>query len=317
MSKFGTNCNVLRVTNAYDESSLSVIVPAYNEEAYIGRCLEQLLLQIEHLHEIIVVDNNSTDSTAAVVEAVARIQPKVRLVREFVPGVAHARNAGFRAATGAILGRVDADTRVRPGWARAVRTFMSTAQSDVAGVTGLNEPYDSPVRGLKAWWFGRHVKKGTVGGGRLVTNLHGANMAIRRSAWHRVEGKVSTDSDLHEDLDLALCLGKSDLKIAQLSDMNVLVSPRRALTPPSKFHDYIDCGVKTFAHHDAMTSEKARALRLHWWWHILVYAVYRPYDPKKQRYSLRYLLSPAVERMLPVTTSTTQAGTADPTTSTH
>lgn len=294
-----------------------MIVPAHNEEAYIGQCLEQLLLQIEHLHEIIVVDNNSTDSTAAVVEAIARVQPKVRLVRECVPGVASARNAGFRVATGSILGRVDADTRVRPGWARAVRTYMSTAHSDIAGVTGLNEPYDSPVRGLKAWWFGRHVEKGNVGGGRLVTNLHGANMAIRRSAWRHVEGMVTVDRDLHEDLDLALCLGKSDLKIAQLSDMNVLVSPRRALTPPSKFHEYIDCGVKTFVHHDAMTPEKARALRLHWWWHILVYAIYRPYDPEKQRYSLRYLMSSVDERVLPVSTSSTPAGTAEPRESTR
>lgn len=308
---------MLRVTNAFDELTLSVIVPAYNEEAYIGQCLEQLLLQIEQLHEIIVVDNNSTDSTAAVVEAVARIQPKVRLVRECIPGVAYARNAGFRAATGAILGRVDADTRVRPGWARAVRTYMSTARSDVAGVTGLNEPYDSPVRGLKAWWFGRHIEKGNVGGGRLVTNLHGANMAIRRSAWRRVEGKVSADCDLHEDLDLALCLGKSDLKIAQLSDMNVLVSPRRALTPPSKFHEYIDCGINTFIHHGVMTQEKARALRLHWWWHILVYAIYRPYDPKKQRYSLRYLMSSVDQRMLPVATSTSPVETTAPPASTR
>ncbi|MGV8871022.1 MAG: glycosyltransferase family 2 protein [Rhodococcus sp. (in: high G+C Gram-positive bacteria)] len=295
--------------------TLSVIVPAYNEEAYIQQCLEQLVLQIDHLHEIIVVDNNSTDGTAAVVDAMARVHSKVHLIQEPVPGVAHARNAGFNAATGDLLGRVDADTRIRPGWAQAVRTFMSTEPNGVAGVTGLNEPYDSPVRRLKAWWFGRHIKRGTVGGGRLVTNLHGANMAIRRSAWRRVESKVSTDPDLHEDLDLALCLGKADLKIAQLSDMNVLVSPRRALTPPSKFHEYIDCGVRTFAHHDAMTQEKARALRLHWWWHILVYATYRPYDPRKQRYSLRYLLSPVEERVLPVATGASHTRTTEPTAS--
>lgn len=280
--------------------TLSVVVPAHNEEAYIGPCLAALVAQGDDVHEIIVVDNNSTDRTAAVVEAFIKDHPHIRLLSERAPGVAHARNAGFRAARGDVLGRVDADTRVKPGWARSILDFLSTDGAHIGGVTGLNEPYDSPVRWLKSWWFGRHLKKGTVGGGRRVTNLHGANMALRRVAWRRVEHLVSTDAELHEDLDLALCLGKVDVQLAQLSDMNVEVSPRRALTPPSEFGEYIECGVRTFERHDVMTQEKHKALRLHWWWHILVFAVYRPYDPTKNRYSLRYLFSPVHSRMLPV-----------------
>ncbi|MGA9873231.1 MAG: glycosyltransferase family 2 protein [Rhodococcus sp. (in: high G+C Gram-positive bacteria)] len=281
--------------------TLSVVVPAYNEEAYIGLCLKSLVAQSDDLHEIIVVDNNSTDRTAAVVRAFMATEPKVKLLVETAPGVAHARNAGFRAATGDVLGRVDADTRVRPGWARAILDHLGAERAHVGAVTGLNLPYDSPVRGLEAWWFGRHLRKGAIGGGREVQNLHGANMAIRRTAWRRVENLVSTDGHLHEDLDLALCLGAVDVRIAQLSNMNVDVSPRRALTPPTQFHEYIDCGIRTFEHHGAMTPEKHKALRLHWWWHILVYAVYRPYDPAKRRYSLRYLIGPTRSRMLPVT----------------
>ncbi|OZF55362.1 glycosyltransferase family 2 protein [Rhodococcus sp. 14-2470-1a] len=284
--------------------TLSVVIPAHNEEAYIGPCLDALVAQGDDIHEIIVVDNNSTDRTAAVVEAYADAHPKITLLPERAPGVAHARNAGFRAARGDVLGRVDADTRVTPGWARAVLNYLSADGAHVGGVTGLNQPYDSPVRGLKAWWFGRHLRQGAIGGGRLVTNLHGANMAIRKSAWHRVEPMVSTDAELHEDLDLALCLTAVDVKLAQLSDMNVDVSPRRALTPPSKFGEYIECGIRTFERHGVMTPERRKALRLHWWWHILVFAVYRPYDPAKGRYSVRRLFSPAPPRVLPVGTNT-------------
>ncbi|SNT50575.1 Glycosyl transferase family 2 [Rhodococcoides kyotonense] len=280
--------------------TLSVIVPAHNEESYIGFCLEALVAQGDDIHEIVVVDNNSTDRTVEVVKAFMRTEPKITLIFETKPGVAHARNAGFRVASGDVLGRVDADTRVTAGWARAVLRFLSTEGAHVGGVTGLNLPYDSPVRGLKAWWFGRHLKKGTVGGGRQVHNLHGANMAIRKVAWHRVEHQVSTDPALHEDLDLALCLGAAGVELAQLSDMNVDASPRRALTPPSQFHEYIDCGTRTFEYHDQMTKAKHKALRLHWWWHILVFAVYRPFDPRKNRYSVRYLFRPVASRMLPV-----------------
>jgi glycosyltransferase involved in cell wall biosynthesis len=282
--------------------TLSVVVPVHNEEAYIGPCLEALVAQGDDIHEIIVVDNNCTDRTVTVVEAFVQAHPKISLISERSPGVAHARNAGFRAATGDVLGRVDADTRVGPGWARAILDFLSTDGAHVGGVTGLNLPYDSPVRSLKAWWFGLHLKKGAVGGGRKIVNLHGANMAIRRHAWQRVEHRVSTEAEIHEDLDLALCLDKVDVELAQLSDMNVDVSPRRALTPPSEFGEYIESGVKTFELHDAMTPEKHKALRLHWWWHILVFAVYRPYDPMKRRYSVRYLFAPVRSRVMPVNT---------------
>ncbi|NIL74684.1 hypothetical protein RhoFasB10_00772 [Rhodococcus sp. B10] len=281
--------------------TLSVVVPAHNEESYIGFCLEALLAQGDDIHEIVVVDNNSTDRTVEVVQAFMRTEPKITLIFEDKPGVAHARNAGFRVASGDVLGRVDADTRVTAGWARAILDFLSSDGAHIGAITGLNLPYDSPVRGLKAWWFGRHLKKGNVGGGRLVKNLHGANMAIRKTAWHRVGHLVSTDAALHEDLDLALCLGSVGVEIAQLSDMNVDVSPRRAFTPPSEFHEYIDSGIRTFTHHDVMTKEKRKALRLHWWWHILVFAVYRPFDPIKKRYSVRHLLRPVQTRMLPAT----------------
>ncbi len=279
---------------------MSVIVPCHNEEASIGPCLAALIAQDDDLHEIIVLDNNCTDRTAAVVQGFMAFHPKITLLFECTPGVAHARNAGFRAATGTVLGRVDADTRVRPGWARAVLDYFAADGAHVGGVTGLNLPYDSPVRNVKAWWFGRHLAKGRIGGGRPANNLHGANMAIRRSAWRRVENMVCSDSELHEDLDLALCLKKAQVPLAQLSDMNVDVSPRRALTPPWEFSEYIECGVRTFERHGAMTPEKRKALRLHWWWHILVFAVYRPYDPSKQRFSLRYLFAPVQSRMLPV-----------------
>ena len=291
--------------------TLSVVIPCHNEEAFIGPCLDALAAQTDDLHEIIVVDNNSTDRTAAVVRGYMKSNPKITLLLERTPGVAHARNAGFRAASGYVLGRIDADTRVRPGWARAVLDFLSTDGAHVGGVTGLNLPYDSPVRSLKAWWFGRQLRKGTVGGERPVTNLHGANMAIRRAAWREIEHRVSTDARIHEDLDLALCLGEAHIALAQLTEMNVDVSPRRALTPPSQFSEYIQCGIETFELHDAMTEQRRKALRLHWWWHILVFAVYRPYDPARKRYSLRYVFSPVRSRMLPVNNGASSADAAE------
>ncbi|MCA1008052.1 glycosyltransferase [Rhodococcus hoagii] len=281
--------------------TLTVVVPAYNEETYIGACLVSLLAQERDLHEIIVVDNNSTDGTAGIVEEFAERHPMVRLIRESRPGAVHARNAGFDAATGDIVGRVDADTRVASDWARAVLDFFARPDTaDIGAITGLSNSYDSPYRGFKGWYVDRLVRKGILGGGQRIRNLHGANMALRRSTWDRVRGAVSTDLDVHEDADLALCVCAEDIGIVQLTEMRADVSPRRALTPPFEFSRYIDAGIKTLERHGALTPQHRRMLRLHWFTHLGAYLAYRPYDPDLGRFTVRRLFFGGPARTMPV-----------------
>src|SRR5690606_18350963 len=159
---------------------LSIVVPAHNEQRYIAQCLAALLAQKSEIHEILVVDNNSTDRTAQIIEAIAAGEPLVRRIVEPRPGVAFARNAGFDAATGDLIGRIDADTRVRPGWAHTVRSFVARDDTaEVGAISGLGNSYDSPYRGLKQWYIDKRVAQGVFGGERRIDNLHGANMALR------------------------------------------------------------------------------------------------------------------------------------------
>src|SRR5689334_1513313 len=73
---------------------LSVVIPAYNEEKYIGACLDELITTAgSDIYEIIVVDNASTDRTAAV----ARKYKGVKVVREDRKGLTRARQAGLMA----------------------------------------------------------------------------------------------------------------------------------------------------------------------------------------------------------------------------
>ncbi|MCF8784036.1 glycosyltransferase [Rhodococcus ruber] len=283
------------------QHTLSVVVPAYNEEQYIGQCLAALLEQEADIHEIAVVDNNSTDRTGEIVDAIAERSPIVRRIFEPRPGVAFARNAGFDWATGDLLGRIDADTRVRPGWARTILDFFARADTaSVGAVSGLSNSYDSPYRELKRRYIEQRVRKGFFGGERRIDNLHGANMAVRRSAWQRVRDAVSTDAGIHEDLDLALCLREADIEIAQLSDLFVDISPRRALTPPREYTKYIRSGTATFELHGRMNPVLRRILRAHWAFHVLVYLAYRPYDPEQGRFTLTRLLRTPRARTLPI-----------------
>jgi glycosyltransferase involved in cell wall biosynthesis len=91
--------------------TVSVIIPAYNAAAYIGRAIESALAQTHPPLEILVVDDGSTDHTANVV---ASFEPAVRLVRKPNGGPATARNLGANLAQGQWLGLLDADDWWQP-----------------------------------------------------------------------------------------------------------------------------------------------------------------------------------------------------------
>ena len=91
------------------------MVPARNEAAGIGVCVDALVRQGDRARvEVIVVDNGSSDDTATIAT-----EHGARVVHEPRPGLAHARQAGLVAAHAPILVFVDADTLVPPGWASA------------------------------------------------------------------------------------------------------------------------------------------------------------------------------------------------------
>ena len=99
---------------------VSIVIPAYNEERYLPACLDAIAAQTIKPFEVIVVDNNSSDSTAKI----AAQYPFVRVVNEPRRGIGFARNAGFNAAAGDIIGRIDADTHVPASWVAKVQDYL-------------------------------------------------------------------------------------------------------------------------------------------------------------------------------------------------
>jgi len=89
-----------------------VVIPAYNAGSYIQDCLSSVLAQTDPDFEVLVVDDGSTDSTAAQVKAVT--DPRIRLIQRPNGGLAAARNTGIRAARGALVAFLDADDRWCP-----------------------------------------------------------------------------------------------------------------------------------------------------------------------------------------------------------
>ena len=121
---------------------ISFVVPAYNEERLLGRTLASIHASARELarpYELIVVDDASTDQTAAIAEAAG-----ARVVRGAWRQIACVRNAGARGSVGDVLIFVDADTVVSTA---AVRATISAVESGAAGGGAAVMP-----DGQVAWW---------------------------------------------------------------------------------------------------------------------------------------------------------------------
>ena len=93
---------------------VSVIVPAWNAQVTLGETLRSVAAQTYRNLEIVIVDDGSTDRTAAVAEAFCAAEPRARLVRKANGGVASARNLGIEEAKGEWVAPVDADDLWHP-----------------------------------------------------------------------------------------------------------------------------------------------------------------------------------------------------------
>jgi glycosyltransferase involved in cell wall biosynthesis len=208
------------------ELTLSVIVCAHNEAAYLAACLHSLLAQSRPPDEIIVVNNDSSDDTGRVA---ARI-PGVRVVDEPRRGLVVARETGRRAATGDILVYVDADCRAPFQWLQKVERRFRARPSLIA----LSAPYrfyDWHARGralIRAYdvtvapltqTLVKHVL-------RIGTIFYGGNFAVRRAALERIGG-FDTRIEFHgEDTNLGRRLHAIG-RVALVGDCYLYTSARR------------------------------------------------------------------------------------------
>jgi len=110
-------------------AAISVIIPCYNAEGWIGEALQSVLDQDVPTPEIIVVDDGSTDRSA---EVVRETFPAVRLARIEKSGVSRARNVGTKMATGQFLQFLDADDLLAAGKLRVQTEALERTGADVA-----------------------------------------------------------------------------------------------------------------------------------------------------------------------------------------
>jgi len=111
-----------------------VIVPVYNVEAYLAECLDSLLAQTARDLEVVMVDDGSTDGSAAIAEDYAARDGRLRLVRQDNHGLGHARNTGVAASSGEYLAFADSDDLVpADAYALLLRSLERTGSDFATG----------------------------------------------------------------------------------------------------------------------------------------------------------------------------------------
>ncbi len=184
---------------------LSFVIPAYNEENYLGKTLESITRAVTRSKEeieIIVVNNASTDQT----KKIAQKFPQVILVDELRKGLPMARQAGFERSTGDLIANVDADCLLPSDWIKKV-FFEFSRNDDLVALSGPYIYYDLPwttnLLGYIYYFFGYLIhlvnhyilKKGAM--------IQGGNFVLRKTALEKVGGFNTKINFYGEDTDIA------------------------------------------------------------------------------------------------------------------
>jgi glycosyltransferase involved in cell wall biosynthesis len=175
---------------------ISFIVPAHNEELWLGKCLGSIRTAMATLaepYEMIVVDDASNDATPRIAE-----QMGARTIRVEHRKISAVRNSGARAAAGEVFIFVDADTQVNP---EAVSAALSVLRSGAAGGACVFE-FDG---GIPLW--GRIIHRFGVTMGRFLRLAGGCFVFCTRQTYAAVGG-FSEDLRAGEDLAFVQALKK-------------------------------------------------------------------------------------------------------------
>lgn len=219
---------------------VSVVIPAYNEEKHIGKCLESFLHQTtEESFEVILVDNASTDKTVEVAKTFIERIP-LQILEEKRQGRGYARATGFEKAKGDIILSTDSDGYVPKDWIEKILKMFD--DPEVIAMTGPVRVYDLPL------WKTKLVQVGvpfTMLLYRLLYKhywLTGSNFAIRKDIYEKSGGFA----DVHglEDIDLSIRV--SQLGKIKYKPFFVWTSGRRFRNAGSGLKDYLKAYVAYF-----------------------------------------------------------------------
>lgn len=189
-------------------AKLSVIIPVHNSESYIESCVNSVRCQDYRNIDILIVNNNSSDSSPDICKQLRKEDQRIFLYVQNVPGAAAARNAGIEKATGEYITFVDSDDYLETD---AYRIMMDRIEEDSSEMVICAYKYvDSDGNDL-GWYeprLGKYAKKGPVSGREackiFLTSRDiegfGWNKVFKREIWDKIGLRFEEDKVAFEDM---------------------------------------------------------------------------------------------------------------------
>lgn len=133
-----------------NEPLISVLVPIYNIDRYLGICIESLINQTYDNLEIILVDDGSPDRCGEICDLYARKDSRIKVIHKQNEGLVSARKTGLLASTGEYIGYVDGDDWVGPGFYHALYSSIRESKADIAIAGFSRDLFASTINILNA-----------------------------------------------------------------------------------------------------------------------------------------------------------------------
>ena len=176
-----------KVVETFLSPLVSVIVPAYNVEEYLPRCLDSLVRQTLTSIEIIVVDDGSPDRSGAIADEHASKYPQVKVVHRENGGLSAARNSGMAVATGKYVGFVDGDDWVEPQMFGRLSDELEQDGAAELAMGGVSQEYEYEVSETDRKFSEQYFEVPFVGARVLTPQIvHDINAVVWNKLYRRM-----------------------------------------------------------------------------------------------------------------------------------
>ncbi len=206
----------------------SIIIPAFNEELYIGSSIHALKKQTvpREQYEIVVVNNNSSDRT----NEIAKHSGADKVINEPNQGTNLARNRGFVESSGEIVAFLDADSIPPPNWLQKIDFFLS--RPSIAAVSGpCDYGFDGKIKNKMSRLYTHQIFPSLDKNLEKIFKLKagaimGGNIAVRRQTIEKIGGLPPLTFD-GDDAAIAILISRRVGKVLFTPELEVKSSPRR------------------------------------------------------------------------------------------
>ena len=206
------------------DDKVSIIVPVYNMELFLEKCVASILNQSYLNIEIILVDDGSTDSSGIICDRFSLTDRRVKVVHKKNGGISEARNVGIELSSGKFLAFVDADDYIEP---QMIEILLARAKKDNAEIVVCGFKYDDSLTGEHHTSISPITDETITGKDILIHRFFESpsTQIYWSAAWNKLYKKSLFDNDLFpagynlEDLYLIPVLYDKCNKVACVSSL--------------------------------------------------------------------------------------------------